>query len=924
MPKSNTKTEELKFISHLTNDIELLERLISEKLLEDYSRIGAEQEFCLVDENFRPNPINDRIVKKIKNHGFVTEIAKFNMELNIEPIDLSPNALNKMEKVLVEKMNIAADIAKKNNSDIILTGILPTVRKHDLKFENITNNQRYFDLCNAISRSRGKKYNIRISGLDELIFQHDSPLIEGCNTGFQFHLQIDPNMFHRMYNFAQLIAGPVLSTSVNSPMLFGKRLWNETRIAVFQQATDTRIIGNYHLESLPRVTFGNGWLKKSLIEIFKEDITRYKILLKSLHQKDNKRENKNLPKLNALTLHNSTVYRWNRPCYGIYKQKPSIRIENRMLPSGPTIVDEVANSAFWLGLMMFYKNSEIEELDKLITFDDARINFYAAAQQGIDATFKWISGKRIEARKLILNELIPKAAIGLSSINTKPKDIEKYLNIIKERTVSRQNGARWITDSYDILKKKFSKQNALTTITAKIIQNQKNNEPAHTWKIPKNSVVINNPSKLLIEECMERDINSINQNDTFALAYQINKWSKNNYMVVVNDKGQITGLLDSEIFNVKKYIDRKKEIIIKEIMKISPKTIKPDDTVKKTLKIMHKTKLDILPVVENKLFIGIIQKKDLIQYEFNQEHKDPIYLLNNYERVIGNYHSNNEKTIIFISAIHGNENSGVIALKRFFKEIKELDIKIDGTIIGLIGNLGALKNNRRYIDIDMNRLWTNKLMQSKSNHRKAEGKEVLMLKELIEKIITLKKKKNITIIDLHNTSSPNGVFSIVNNLKEKKIAEHLKVPIINNLLNKVKGSFAQYYSDQKIETIVFEGGAIGDPASINNHEVSVWKMLEKKDFIDINCIPHRVQKNYTKMNHFSKNTQGYYFVKYIHKITEESDFLMNPNMQNFEQIKKNQIIGSDKNGMVKSPYDGFLLMPLYQKEGKEGFYIITK
>ena len=206
----------------------------------------------------------------------------------------------------------------------------------------------------------------------------------------------------------------------------------------------------------------------------------------------------------------------------------------------------------------------------------------------------------------------------------------------------------------------------------------------------------------------------------------------------------------------------------------------------------------------------------------------------------------------------------------------------------------------------------------------SEKKEMLMLKEFIDKIISLKKKKNITIIDLHNTSSPNGVFSIVNNIKEKKIAEYLKTPIIHNLFNKVKGSFAQYYSNQNISTIVFEGGSIGDPASINNHEVSIWKMLEKRDFIESRFIPKRVQKNNTNMNNFSQNKQGYYFVKYIHKINDKNEFLMNPNMQNFEKITKNQIIASNRNGPIKSPYDGFLLMPLYQKEGKEGFYIIQK
>ena len=922
---SRKKKEASAFINKLTNDIELLERLIAENILEDFDRIGAEQEFCLIDENFRANPINEKILKKVKQHGFVTEIAKFNMELNIEPINLGKNALGKMEKVLFKKMEIVSNVAQKNNADIILTGILPTVRKYDLRFDNITDNQRYFDLCNAISSSRGEKYNIRISGIDELVFQHDSPLIEGCNTGFQFHLQIDPKIFHRMYNFSQLIAGPVLATSVNSPMLFGKRLWNETRIAVFQQATDTRIIGDYHLESLPRVTFGNNWLNQSLIEIFKEDITRYKILLKSLHQKEYRTENKNLPKLNALILHNSTVYRWNRPCYGIYNKKPSIRIENRMLPSGPTIVDEIANSAFWLGLLMFYKNSDIESLNNVMKFDDARINFYAAAQQGIDATFRWFNGKRIEARKLILNELIPKAAIGLSSININPKDIEKYLSIIKERTATRKNGSRWIIDSYDILKNKFSKQNALTTITSEIIRQQKNNQPVHTWSIPKNSVVINNPSDLLIEECMERDISSINEDDVFELAYQINNWTNVNYMVVVNKKGNITGIIDDEIFEKEKYIKARRDTVIKKIMKKRPVTIAPEKTVKQAIALMEKNVASILPVVENKLFIGIIQKKHLIQYELEKnKKKSSKHLFDNYERVIGNYHSNNDKTIVFVAGIHGNEKSGIIALKKVFKEIKETSIEINGTVIGLIGNLNALKKNTRYIDNDMNRIWNQKMINMQLPQKNSEHAELLILNGLIEKIILLKKKNNISIIDLHNTSSANGVFTIVNNKKEAKLTSHLKIPIINNLFSKVKGSLARYYNKKNVTSLVFEGGAIGDPASINNHESGIWKILEKKNFIKGNLIPKKVLKNIKTMQNFATNINGNYFVKYIHKIKKLDNFLMNPNMQNFEKIEKNQIIGHDKNGPVQSPANGYLLMPLYQEQGNEGFYIVQK
>tara|TARA_Y100000589_G_scaffold332017_1_gene388602 strand:+ start:1015 stop:3780 length:2766 start_codon:yes stop_codon:yes gene_type:complete len=918
---ANQNQEKSVFINQLTNDIESLEKLILNKNLECFDRIGAEQEFCLIDDNFRPNAINDKIVEKIKKHGFVTEIAKFNMELNIDPINLSKNALREMENVLISKMDIAKKIAKKNDSDIIMTGILPTVRKHDLRLNNISNNQRYFDLCDAISKSRGNKYKIRISGLDELIFQHDSPLIEGCNTGFQFHLQIDPKAFARIYNFAQLIAAPVLATSVNSPILFGKRLWQETRIAVFQQATDTRIIGNYHLESLPRVTFGNKWLDKSLIEIFKEDITRYKILLKSLNQKINIKQNLKIPRLDALSLHNSTVYRWNRPCYGIYKGKPSVRIENRMLPSGPSIVDEVANSSFWLGLLFFYKNSDIEKLNDAITFDDARINFYAAAQQGLDATFRWLDGKRIDARKLILNELIPKAAIGLSSININPKDIEKYLNIIKERTKNRQNGSRWIINAYDSLIKKFSKQNALTTITSEIIQNQEHNIPVHKWNKPNTSVVINNPSKLLVEECMDRDINSINEEDIFELAYQINLWTKKDYMVVVNQKGHITGVLTRKILNNNSYIKRRRILIIKSVMQKNPKTISPNHTIEKTLGYMKKYNVNILPVVENKLFIGMIHRNNLIHYEKNTDEKlIKKETSENYERVIGNYHSNNKKTLIFITGIHGNENSGLKALENFFNIIQTSSIKIEGSVIGLIGNLAAVKKKSRYLDEDMNRVWKEK--QSKSKTKSSEQNEMHILKKEIEKIIINKNKKNICIIDLHNTSSPNGVFAIANNQQEVNLAAKIGIPVITNLFTKVQGSLSSYYSKKDIMSIVFEGGAIGDPASIKNHEAGIWKILLEQKMIKLNSVPKKISNNLKIMQDFSIKKGGLFQVKYIHEINKKDDFFMIPNMKNFDKIKKHDIIGHDRKGEVKAPISGYLLMPLYQEKGKEGFYIV--
>ncbi len=912
----------LQFIERLTKELEVLENLIDNEMLEDFGRIGAEQEFCILDNNFRANPINQKILKPISKEGFVTEIAKFNMELNVEPLSINKACLRKLENTLLKKMKIVSNYAEKYDSKVILTGILPTVRKHDLRFDNITPNPRYFELCESINKIRGKNYKLRIRGADELVFEHDSPLVEGCNTGYQFHLQIGPKDFSRMYNISQLISGPILAISANSPMLFGKRLWHETRIAVFQQSTDTRVIGSYHPGTLPRVTFGNNWVENSIIEVFKEDIIRYKILLKSL--KKTGKLNAKKPNLDALSLHNSTVYRWNRPCYGIYKGAPSLRIESRMFPAGPTIVDEIANSAFWLGLMMFFKNNDIEDISKIMEFDDARTNFYSAAQQGIDTTFKWFHGERIDARKLILNDLIPKAAIGLSNINIDPKDIDKYLNIIKNRTLLRQTGSRWIIDSFDLLSKKVSTQNALTAITSEIIENQKINLPVHKWELAKNSILINNPSDLLVEECMDRYIYSVYENEPLSLAIKINEWKKHNYIIVININGKITGELTKDILENPKYIKNQHKIIIKDIMKKNPISITPSEKISSAIKIMKKKNINILPVNEKKLFIGMLQKKFLIQYEFDSPKlltKQEI--LRNEDRIVGNYHSGEKgKTIIFMCGIHGNELSGKKALQKVFNYLEEKSIEISGNIIGIQGNLKAIEKKERFIDIDLNRIWKQKIINQIKTGKlndKHEYKELKKIHEILGVIMKKKKKENIIIIDLHNTSSVNGLFTIINNKNDQKIASAIKIPIITKLFSKVKGSFSEYYNSKNISSIVFEGGSIGDPASIYNHERGIFKILEKCRILKKEDVPKSTPKKLTEKQ---ENNYKTYKVKYIHKISELDNFIMKPNVTNFQKIKKGDLIGFDRKGKIYSQFNGKVLMPLYQEQGNEGFYII--
>ena len=250
----------------------------------------------------------------------------------------------------------------------------------------------------------------------KLNIKHDSAMFESCNTSFQVHLQVRPDEFVRKYNIAQVLAGPVLAISVNSPLLFGKKLWSETRIALFQQTVDTRRVSEHLRDRSGRVMFGNDWVHDSMVELFKEDISRFRVMLMCDTDQDAMEliEKGKTPKLRALNIHNSTVYRWNRACYGISPNgKPHLRIENRVLPSGPTVADEVSNAAFWIGLMTGFEDYS-QEVTKDFEFDHVKENFLTAARNGLGAKFTWKGGKKIGASELVSEVLLPIAREGLS------------------------------------------------------------------------------------------------------------------------------------------------------------------------------------------------------------------------------------------------------------------------------------------------------------------------------------------------------------------------------------------------------------------------------------------------------------------------------------------------------------------------------
>ncbi|MCC5907544.1 MAG: CBS domain-containing protein [Balneolaceae bacterium] len=268
---AESKEQVQEFIKYLLKDIWAMERMLEDDLFEtDTVRIGAEQELCLVDKYAKPAPISMELLEVLNDKDFTTELAKFNLETNLEPLVFKGTCLSQMESNILKQLDKAREAIRQFDGDIVLTGVLPTIRKSDLDIENLTPLPRYHALCQAINKLRGDEYDLRIQGMDELLMRFDSPLLEACNTGFQVHLQVAPGEFVNKYNIAQAITGPVLASAVNSPILFGKRLWAETRVALFHQSVDTRQVGDHLRDSSPRVTFGNEWLKNSILDIIKE------------------------------------------------------------------------------------------------------------------------------------------------------------------------------------------------------------------------------------------------------------------------------------------------------------------------------------------------------------------------------------------------------------------------------------------------------------------------------------------------------------------------------------------------------------------------------------------------------------------------------------------------------------------------------
>jgi len=614
------------FVSNLLQDMQALEYMLHNQFFETgITRIGAEQEMCIIQKkSFKAAPIALEIMDLLQDKPWLdTELAKFNLEINLDPRVFTGSALKDMEAETNEKLQIIKTELAHFNSDILLTGILPTLHKNDLESHNLTPRERYKLLVESLSAQLlGQAFELRIQGIDELLLRSHTPLLEAANTSFQVHLQVDPENFVPYYNIAQALTAPVLGISANSPIVFGRRLWHESRIALFQQALDVRTTNEHMRERSPRVNFGSDWVHNSILDIYREDIARFRSLIYP-ETNENSIETVlagNIPRLSALQVHNSTVYRWNRPCYGISDTgKPHLRIENRVLPAGPTVVDEIANAALWLGAVVGCAK-EWGDIRKKMSWEDVRDNFEKAARFGMDSKFTWFKDKKITVTDLVQHELIPLAKEGLASQGIDSGDIDFYMDIISQRAKLNLNGARWQLRAFTKLKKETSMDEAVTVMTSAIYENQNLGKPVHTWELPELKDLLDyRPGNLRVEEFMQTDLFTVSKDDLIELVAKLMDWRKVRYMPVEDQKGNICGLITSRLllrFYSQKGISIKegnKQQTVEDIMISSPIVIEPGKSIIEALHIMREKKIGCLPVVTDGELIGIITEMDFLR-----------------------------------------------------------------------------------------------------------------------------------------------------------------------------------------------------------------------------------------------------------------------------------------------------------------------
>ncbi|CAM5582191.1 glutamate--cysteine ligase [Streptomyces narbonensis] len=468
-----------------------LARLLAEKRFDrPRNLMGLEIELNLAGADGLPRMLNAPVLERIASSDFQTELGLFNLEVNIAPHRLGGRVFDRLAEEIGTGIGYADRKAAELDAGVVMIGILPTLAQSDLVFENLSAADRYTLLNNQILAARGEDFILDIHGVESLQCTSESIVPEAACTSVQLHLQVTPARFAAVWNAAQAVSGVQIALGANAPFVFGREVWRESRPPLFTQATDTRPPELQSQGVRPRTWFGERWVD-SVYDLFEENLRYFPALLPICDEEDPLLvlDEGGVPKLQELVLHNGTVYRWNRPVYGWVDGVPHLRVENRVLPAGPTVTDVIANAAFYYGLVRSLAD-EPRPVWKRMAFEDAEANFDTACRHGIDAELRWPRAGRaggvatLPAVRLVLDELLPLAAAGLDAWHIEPADRDFYLGVIEQRCLRKVNGASWQADTFhQALDSGLDREAALAATTRRYRTLMHEGEPVHTWPV---------------------------------------------------------------------------------------------------------------------------------------------------------------------------------------------------------------------------------------------------------------------------------------------------------------------------------------------------------------------------------------------------------------------------------------------------------
>jgi len=481
--KTFTREQRTRYRERLLENLETFADYLSTGTFAHTGTIGLELELNLTNADCSPALRNSDVLEAIADPSFQTEIGAFNIEMNHPALSVSGAGLKELEDGLRRQLNRAEERAAAVRAQILMIGILPTLKQdlvEDMSW--LSPGKRYAALNTSVLQARGEDVLMDLRGLESVSFYAKNIAPEAACTSVQLHVQLEPAEFAPVWNAAQVIAGPQVALAANSPIFMEKLLWHETRIEVFKQAIDTRPPEMRNQGVRPRVWFGERWIT-SIFDLFEENVRYFPSLLPELSRTTGRQARGGAPLLPELRLHNGTVYRWNRPIYDPSGDLPHLRLENRLLPAGPTVLDTVANAAFFFGLVRRLRTAD-RPLWSRLAFKSAEANFLACARHGLEATVYWPGLGDLPVVELIIRHLLPLAAEGLADLGVDAGLIEEYLGVLRDRAQSEQNGAKWQIETLQRLESGgLDRSAALARLTSLYASNMHSNLPVHTWPV---------------------------------------------------------------------------------------------------------------------------------------------------------------------------------------------------------------------------------------------------------------------------------------------------------------------------------------------------------------------------------------------------------------------------------------------------------